>query len=302
MSHRLLEKYRLRSAAESGLAANPWGGRLSVALVYPNTYYQGMSNLGLQTVYRMLNQRDDTLCERFFLPDREDVDDHLRGKAPLLSVETQRPLADFDLIAFSISFENDYVNLPLIFELGALPLWREERDERYPLILCGGVCAFLNPEPLADIMDLFAVGEAEVLLPQLLQTLLEHDDGGRDELLGKLAALAGIYRPDAYAPSYAEDGVLTAMAPNKGVPERVARQWLAQLDEGQSYTCVATPDTEFGSMHLLELSRGCPHACRFCAAGFIYRPFREHSLEAMRQQIPPGKKVGLVAAAVSDYA
>lgn len=305
MSRHLIEKYRQRFALESGAVANSWGGRLSVALVYPNTYHQGMSNLGLQTVYQMLNSRDDTLCERFFLPDPEDLDEHRRTGFPLVSVESQCPLDDFDLVAFSISFENDYLNLPILFELGRLPLWREDRGERHPLVICGGVCAFLNPEPLADIMDLFAVGEAEVILPPLLETLLDPDTNGRRELLSRLSQLSGLYQPGGYTLRYEESGELRAMTPCSDVPEHVQRKWQRNLDDSQSRTCVATPDTEFGSMHLVEVSRGCPRACRFCAAGFIYRPFREHSPEHLRHEILDGEqkvgRVGLVAAAVSDY-
>lgn len=306
MSRHLIEKYRQRSGQETGAIANPWGGRLSVALIYPNSYHQGMSNLGLQTVYRMLNKRDDTLCERFFLPDAEDIDEHRRTGFPLVSVESQRPLDDFDLIAFSISFENDYLNLPIIFELGRLPLWRAERSERHPLVICGGVCAFLNPEPLAEIMDLFVVGEAEATLPQLLGQLLAPPEPARNKLLVRLAQQEGIYHPGGYDVTYTEDGTLHSMTPELGLPTQVTRQWQRTLDDSQSSTCVATPDTEFGSMRLVEVSRGCPRACRFCAAGFIYRPFREHSVAHLSQQIFDEHgavgKVGLVAAAVSDYA
>ena len=305
MSRHLIEKYRQRFELETGMTANPWGGRLAVALVFPNTYHQGTSNLGLQTVYQMFNSREDTLCERFFLPDPEDLDEHRRTGFPLVSVESQRPLGDFDLIAFSISFENDYLNLPTLFELGRLPLWRQERSEREPLVLCGGVCAFLNPEPLADIMDLFAVGEAEVLLPPLLSGLLSRGAGSRKELLNRLAQLPGIYQPGGYLLSYETTGELQAMTPEEALPAHVKRQWQLHLDDSQSRTCVATPDTEFGSMRLIEVSRGCPRACRFCAAGFIYRPFREHSQEHLRHQILDVQqevgRVGMVAAAVSDY-
>jgi radical SAM superfamily enzyme YgiQ (UPF0313 family) len=305
MSRHLIEKYRQRLEQETGAVANPWGGRLTVALVYPNTYHQGMSNLGLQTVYQMLNDRDDTLCERFFLPDPEDLDEHRRTGFPLVSVESQRPLADFDMVAFSLSFENDYLNLPAIFELGRVPLWREERSERHPLVICGGVCAFLNPEPLADIMDLFAVGEAEVILPLLLKRLLDPETNSRQKLLDGLSQLPGVYQPGGYTLAYEETGELKAMVPRGDLPKHIKRQWQSNLDDSQSRTCVATPDTEFGSMHLVEVSRGCPRACRFCAAGFIYRPFREHSLEHLHHEILDERqevgRVGLVAAAVSDY-
>lgn len=305
MSRRLLDISRQRLSGETGLTSNPWGGRLTVALVYPNTYHHGMSNLGVQAVYQLLNARKDTLCERFFLPDPDALAEHRRTGFPLVSIENQRPLLDFDLIAFSISFENDYLNLPLLFELGQIPLWREERHARYPLILCGGVCAFLNPEPLAGIMDLFAVGEAEVLLDPLLDALRSAGERSREELLAELAALAGIYVPARYRVEYDSAGFLRRMAPLPGAPPRVRRQWVPALDTFQARTCVATADTEFGSMQLLEISRGCPRACRFCAAGFIYRPFREHSPGHLRRELLAGGeplgKVGLVAAAVSDY-
>ena len=305
MSHQLIDRYRHRLAAESGIQSNPWGGRLSVALVYPNSYHQGMSNLGVQAVYQLLNRRADTLCERFFLPDAEDLAEHRRTGFPLISLETRRPLADFDLIAFSISFENDYLNLPVLFELGQLPLWREERDARHPLVLAGGVCAFLNPEPLAEIMDLFAVGEAEVLLTPLLDALHLSGDRTREELLTSLAGLPGIYVPSLYRVNYRADGTLQVMTPSPPALPRVKRQWLARLDDFQARTCVTTADTEFSGMHLLEVSRGCPRACRFCAAGFIYRPFREHGVDHLRGELLPDAagpgRVGLVAAAVSDY-
>jgi radical SAM superfamily enzyme YgiQ (UPF0313 family) len=305
MSRQLIEKYRQRFARETGASSSPRGGRLNVALVYPNTYHQGMSNLGVQTVYRMLNSREDTLCERFFLPDPEDLVEHRRTGFPLVSAESQRPLDDFELVAFSISFENDYLNLPTLFEIGRLPLWREERSERHPLVLCGGVCAFLNPEPLAEIMDLFAVGEAEVILPSLLEGLLAADTCTREQLLDGLSQLPGIYQPGGYTVTYAEDGHPAAMTPLGKRPSSVKRRWQGHLDDSQSSTWVGTPDTEFGGMHLVEVSRGCPRACRFCAAGFIYRPFREHSLDHLRREIldqePCVGRVGLVAAAVSDY-
>ena len=305
MSHHLLDHYRQRLAAEAGVRPPPWGGRLSVALVYPNTYHQGMSNLGVQAVYRLLNGRDDTRCERFFLPDAEELAEHRRTGFPLVSLETRRPLSDFDLVAFSISFENDYLNLPILFELGQLPLWREARDARHPLVLAGGVCAFLNPEPLAEIIDLFAVGEAEVLLDPLVTTLQRSGAAERGELLAALAALPGIYVPSLYRVGYHDDGTLREMAPLAGAPPRVRRQWLARLDDFQARTCIATADTEFGNMQLVEVSRGCPRACRFCAAGFIYRPFREHGAEHLGRELLAGEdgpgRVGLVAAAVSDY-
>ncbi len=305
MSRKLIDKARRRLEAESGCRANPWGGRLAVALVYPNTYHQAMSNLGFLTVYQLLNSRDDTLCERFFLPDAEDLAEHRKTGYPLFSLESGRALTDFDLIAFSVSFENDYLNLPTLFELARLPLWREERGERYPLLLCGGVCAFLNPEPLAEIMDLFAVGEAEPLLPDLLAALQGAGQRAREELLAILAQVPGLYVPAFYAPQLAADGTIAAVAVRPPAPARVARRWQAELDAGEARSFVLTEKTEFGDMVLTEISRGCSRGCRFCAAGFLFLPPRERSLENLQRQVTEGlcqrPKQGLVGAAVSDY-
>lgn len=305
MSRKLIDKARRRLETERGAAANPWGGRLSVALVYPNHYRHAMSNLGFQTVHHLLNQRDDTLCERFFLPDSNDLAEHRKTGYPLFSLESQRPLADFDLIAFSISFENDYLHLPLLFELGRLPLWAAERDDRHPLVMCGGVCAFLNPEPLADIFDLFAVGEAEALLEPLIATLGNHSDKPRAELLGALVSMPGIYVPSFYAIDYHDNGTIAAIQAHAPAPPLVRRQWLADLDESECRSFIATEEAEFGDMALTEISRGCSRGCRFCAAGYLFLPPRERSLEHLVGQIECGlqqhRKQGLVSAAVSDY-
>ena len=305
MSRKLLDKARRRLAAERGGVSHPWGGRLTVALIYPNRYSHAMSNLGYLTVHHLLNSRDDTLCERFFLPDPDDIVEHQKTGYPLFSLESGRPLADFDLIAVSLSFENDALHLPLLFELGRLPLWAAERGDDAPLLLCGGVCAFLNPEPFAGIFDLFAVGEAEVLLEPLLATLLEKDACSRPALLQRLAALPGLYVPTLYDIAYGADNSIAAVTPHSPAPARVARQWLADLDSSECRSFIVTEEAEFSGMALTEISRGCSRGCRFCAAGFIFLPPRERSLEQLTGQIACGlsqhRKQGLVGAAVSDY-
>ncbi len=304
MSRKLLENARRRLAAEQGPAAHPWGGRLRVALVFPNTYHQAMSNLGFQWVHHAINSRSDCLCERFFLPDEADLAEHRKTGFALFSLESARPLTDFDLIAFSISFENDYLHLPLLFELARLPLWAEERGDRYPLVLCGGVCAFLNPEPLAEIMDLFAVGEGEKLLPGLLD-LLQKTTVDRTGLLDELCRQPGIYVPSRYRVSYHQDGTLASCQPVGPAPRQVRRQWLGRLDDSECRTFIHTEGTEFGDLSLVEISRGCGRACRFCAAGYIYLPPRERSLESLTGQFSEGlchrPRLGLVSAAVSDH-
>jgi radical SAM family uncharacterized protein len=305
MSRKLIDKARRRLEAETGCRANPWGGRLSVALVYPNTYHQAMSNLGFLSVYHLLNSREDALCERFFLPDREDLAEHRKTGYPLFSLESGRFLDDFDLIAFSISFENDYLNLPILFELARIPLFAADRGERYPLVLCGGVCAFLNPEPLGEVMDLFAVGEGEVIAPPLVEVLNRAGQESRRDLLPRLASIPGVYVPSLYQVEYQADGTLASCRPSEGAPARVARQWVRDLDSAPSRSFVLTRETEFSDLALTEISRGCSRGCRFCAAGFLYLPPRERSLENLLGQVREGlchrEKVGLVGAAVSDY-
>ena len=304
MSRKLIDKLRHRHAAESGAVSHPWAGRYRVALVYPNTYHQGMSNLGLQTVYHLLNSRADCLCERFFLPDAEDLREHEATGFPLISLESRRPLGDFDLIAFSVSFENDYLHLPTIFRLGKIPLFAAERSAGHPPVLLGGVCAFLNPEPLADIVDLVAVGEAEPLLPALLDGL-QQPAASRQALFERLATLPGIYVPSRYRIAYRDDGTVAAMTPQGAAPERVARQYLADLDSSPSRSFILTEDTEFGDMALAEVSRGCSRGCRFCAAGYLYLPARDRSLNNLLEQVDSGlcrrQKIGLVGAAVADH-
>jgi len=303
MPRKLLEKNRQRKASEEGLVSSPWGGRLAVALVYPNTYRNGMSNLGYQYAYDFFNRHDEALCERFFLPDADDLKDCLKKTIPLRSFDSGRLLGEFDVVCFSISFENDYLNLPILFELGRLPLFSADRDERHPLVICGGVVAFLNPEPLAEIMDVFAVGEGEVLLPELLKGLLK--PGTKGELLNELASRPGLYAPALYDVKYQPDGTVAGYLPVEGAPLRVERQWLRDLNASTCRSFVFCRESEFADMALLEISRGCSRGCRFCAAGNIYLPPRERSPEQLTDDIREisraRKRIGLVSAAVSDY-
>ena len=287
MAYKRLEHQRALVGSESGTSYHSWQeGRYCVGLIYPNSYHQGMSNLGFLSVYQLLNQRDDCLCERFFLPDNADLQNSRNTGKKLLSYESQRTLADFDLIALSISFENDYLNLPAIFDLAEIPLFAAEREATDPLVLFGGVCAFLNPEPLAEVVDIVAVGEAEPILPALLDRL-QQTDLPRSDLLTELNGLPGIYLP------------------HRQQHERPRRQFLADLDQAASRSFIQAEETEFGDMSLIEVSRGCSRGCRFCAAGYIYLPPRERSLDNLLEQVDVGlcerQKIGLVAAAVADY-
>ena len=303
MSWKIIEKYRCILAKESGVSPKKWGVKLPVCLVYPNRYRTAMSNLGFQAVYALLNSQPDILCERAFLPDPEDLREYGKSRTPLLSLESQRPLADFAVIAFSVSFESDYLHIPLILSLAGIPPFAKERNDNHPLILAGGAALFLNPEPVAEFMELVCVGEAEALLPPLL-ALLREEGLERKNLLERAAGLPGIYAPAFYQVSY-NGPRIEAIHNLPGAPPRVTRVWADELDRHVTVSAIFTPDTEFSDMYLIELSRGCPRGCRFCAAGFIYRPYRQRSLAKVKEEVDRGlaehRKVGLVGAAVSDY-
>jgi radical SAM superfamily enzyme YgiQ (UPF0313 family) len=269
---------------EQGTIHKDWGGKLPIALAYPNTYQVGMSNLGLQTVYRLFNEQANVVCERIFY--RQGV-----GSRPLISLESQRDGKDFAVLAFSISFEMDYFNVVEMLRQVDIPPLAEERDEDYPLLLAGGPAVTANPQPLSPIFDAFAIGEGEVIVPPLVETLQAGIGESRDNLLSALAHLPGLYIPTQYP------------IPNIQYP--VKRQWVPDLDAYPANSVVMTPDTEFGDMYLIEIARGCWRGCRFCLAGYTYRPVRERSPAVLLEQAEEGlryrDRIGLVSAAVSDY-
>src|SRR5947208_1665312 len=219
------ERARLILSKEIGYTRKPHGDRLRVALAFPNTYWVGMSNLGFQTVYRLLNSLDDVVCERVFLPPKQELADLVASRAPLLTLESQSPVGEFDVLAFSVSFEWDYVNVLTLLRLAGIPIHAAERTDRHPLIVIGGAVTFVNPEPLAPFADVIAAGEGEVLVPGLERAFAGASD--RRELLHALSRERGFYIPSFYEPQYAADGTLTgytatAAAPDAPVPVRKA--------------------------------------------------------------------------------
>jgi radical SAM superfamily enzyme YgiQ (UPF0313 family) len=290
-------------AGERGAVVKDPGGKLSICLVYPNSYRAAMSNLGFQAVYGLLNRRDDIRCERAFLPDREEDAELRRKGGRIFSLESGTPLDAFDIVAFSVSFENDYLHIPRMLSAGGVPPYGRERTGSHPLVLAGGAALFLNPEPVAAFLDLVCIGEAEPLLPPLLQ-LLTSQAAGRDALLRGAARIPGIYVPSSYEVEYDEAGA-PRFRVEAGVLFPVARRHLDTLDDEPTASILFTPRAELGEMYLLEVSRGCPRGCRFCAAGFIYLPYRRRSADSIRHQalaaVQEHGKVGLVGAAVSDF-
>jgi radical SAM superfamily enzyme YgiQ (UPF0313 family) len=284
--------------AEQGTIRKNWQGRTRVALVYPNTYAVGMGSLGFQTVYALLNAMDHVVCERVFLPEST----HQKTPAAM-SLESGRLLRDFDCVAFSLSFENDYPNVLTILNQAGLPLPAAERGDSLPLILAGGVTCFLNPEPIAPFLDCMIIGEAEAILPRFF-TLFD-PAVERSRMLGRLAQeLTGVYVPSLYQPRYGSDGTLQSFTPLCAAPPKIRRVFASDIGRFTTESVIETPNTSFDDAHLIEVSRGCPHGCRFCSAGYVYRPPRFRPLplleKSLRRAALSCSKIGLLGAAVSD--
>jgi radical SAM superfamily enzyme YgiQ (UPF0313 family) len=274
-------------AHEEGAIIKDWGGKLPIALLYPNTYHVGMSSLALQSLYRLFNVEPDIVCERSFCGYRR-----LERAAMPLSLETQRPLPEFAILATTFSFELDYLNFVVLLRNAGIPALSSKRDESYPLLLAGGPAVSANPEPLAELCDAFLIGEIEEVLPRLIDALRDDITKSRNRLLESLAALPGFYVP-----------ALANMS--RGQRVQIQRQWVRDLDQYPTNTNIFTPATEFGELFLAEIARGCRHGCRFCLAGCLYRPLRERSAAVLLEQARVGQqhrsKIGLVSAAVSEY-
>ncbi|HVF89490.1 MAG TPA: radical SAM protein [Blastocatellia bacterium] len=310
---KIKDRYRKIKNEEAGLVHHkPRGLGLDFALAYPNTYYIGMSNLGFQSVYQLLNGFGAISCERVFVPDPDIEKELERTRAPLLSLESETPVSDFDVLAISVSFETDYLNIPKLLRLSKIPVFAKDRNDWHPLVVMGGAAAFLNPEPVAEFVDVVCVGEGEVLVPALVRVM--NEAASREDLLVRLAAEPGFYVPKFYEVHYHEDGSMGHMVPTNGAPARVftMRNPMRKQEGSGKFdddfipaSEVLTDNTEMSGRYLMEISRGCSMGCRFCWAGYSYLAPRVFSAEKLLARAAEMRKltdkIGLVATAVCDH-
>ena len=275
---------RDRLARERGFTIKNWGGRIPVAIVYPNSYYIGMSNLAVQTVYSLFNAYPDIVCERAFYDPPGPGEQH---PASVISVESQRQLGDFAVIGFTLSYELDYFNMVQCLKSADVPLWASQRDDRHPLIIAGGACMLTNPAGVAPFLDAAIIGEGEEVIPHLVAAWQDTLGGPRDEMLDRLARIPGVYVPSRH----------------RNGP--IERQWVQDIASTEAYSTVLTEDTELSNMTLVECARGCGRGCRFCIAGYVFRPPRYRPLEQLLgivdHALEHSPKVGLLGAAVADH-
>lgn len=293
---RELERFRKTALSAERGASLKKSAPIRVCLIFPNTYYAGMSNLAVHTLYSILNSREDCICERSF------CEEPLIGR----SLETGSRLDSFHILAFTISFELDYPNIPRALSSSKIPIRSADRDESHPLVIAGGPCCFSNPEPIADFIDLFAIGEGEEIIHEIIDafTKEQNQNAARAAMLDTFADIDGVYVPSLYEPVYSNNGEFSDMKRKGAADLPIRGRIISSLDDHPCHSTVVTPKTEFADMFLVELGRGCRRKCKFCSASHIYLR-RDRSLDSIKEQVNSAQgladRIGLVTSDLADY-
>ena len=260
--------------------------RVRVAFCFPDTYEIGMSNVGMRILYGVMNEMDGVWCERVFAPWGDMEEEMRKHKLPLWALESQDPVKDFDMIAITIGYEMCYTNILNMLSLAEVPLHAKDREGLHNIVFAGGVCTF-NPEPLADFVDFFSLGEGEEITPEIvsLYDRAKAEGWSKDAFLWEVSKIPGIYVPSFYEHTYNEDGTIAAITPLNGAPEKVTKRIIEDLDHAYYPTKMIVPSTEIVHERAnLEVFRGCVRGCRFCQAGFSCRPVRKKSADVLYRQ------------------
>ncbi len=288
---------------------------VNALLIFPNYYNVAMSNLGFLRVYELLNSPDFMSCDRAFLQDFND-DNYINNNKGIISIEKRKNISNYDLIFFSLSYENDFANILKIFHAENIPFLSKDRqndinrNNHYPLIMAGGVISFLNPEPVSPLFDIMFVGEAEAIFPDFFQIIQKYSQSlnkNKQDIIEELSKFEGIYIPSAYNFIFSkrdklEIPVIKDIIVKKSYPERIKRKW-SDYGFTPSISSIITEYAEFSSMKLIEIARGCKRGCRFCSAAFIYLPARKSSIKDVMTEISEtqeSEKIGFVGLDTMD--